>query len=415
MRRLTSGIILVLLLAPAAISGQSVYSSIGMGDLSIHQTQRSAGMGLSGMSLPDQRAISLSNPALWHEAEFAGIATGIDSYIKSSSLGGQSGTFSFQGFNFHLPVARSVGVALGFAPYSQVNYNFLRRINDRIFTDGTLADSLSYTVEAEGSGGVGGSFLGFGWALSDRIAIGTAVSFLLGQTDTRKSLTFEYPDDYRDRTISQRSNVYGQNLVVGGRYKGLLRESDNIGFRIEVPLRLKVENRTGYSFGVSAPETETTTETGYLWPLQYGVSYSTTFGETLLLAGEGLIWQPQTDLPTLSGPAGNYSYSDGFRFGAGVEYQKNPTSFDWWERLEWRTGVHWKQLAISDHAGNQPAEYSLHGGLGIPFGRGNRLDFAVSYGHRIGFTSSDPVEDIFHLRVGITVNELWFDGGIRNN
>ncbi len=407
-------VILLLCIFPAGMFGQSVYSSLGIGEPMLPETGRSASMGLQGIALSDQRGISLANPALWHEARYTGIGTGLNTFVNSTSLGGHYNSFSFQGFNFHLPLAKSVGAAIGFAPYTQVDYNFLRENNQQVFSGSAGSDTLRYSLESRGAGGVGGNFIGVGWEIMDRFAVGAAMSFLLGQVDTDQRLQFESPEDLLDRQITKDTHVSGENLVVGGSAKGLLKPADHLAFRVEVPLRLEVESTESVYSGVTTPAENLHTYSEALWPNQYGLSYAFPALQNLLVAAEGILWQPQTDLPSLTAISGGYEYNTGLQLGAGVEYSLNPDSYVWYEKLALRSGIHWRKFMITNSSGAQPVRWTWSGGVGFPFGQGNRIDLAVTYGHRSGFESGDPVEDLIGVRFGFVLNELWFDGGIRN-
>lgn len=412
MRRRLFTIILVILIIPAGTVGQSIYSSLGVGEVVLPSTARSAGLGLYGIGLQDQRAISLANPALWHQAKFAGIATGINSNMNRTSLGGQYSTFAFRGFNFHLPLANSVGAAIGFSPYSQIEYEFLREDNVRVLSQ--VSDTVTYTLESRGSGGVGGNYIGVGWKIFDRVSIGAAISFLLGQVDTDQNLRIDSPDNLLDREIAQTAGISGENLVLGGAFSGLILASDYLGVRAEIPLRLKVRTSETVYNGISLPEERETAYYDYLWPYQYALSYNVSLQERWMIAAEGVTWMPETELPSLTAVKGEYQYRTGMQLGVGMEYRLNPGSYVWWEKLALRTGVNWRKFMIANRTGEQPFQWKWSGGVGYPFGRGNRIDLAISYSHRTGFQAEDPVEDQLGFQVGVVLNELWFNGGIRN-
>jgi len=401
------------ILLPWIVLAQSMYSSIGFGDVILPSTSRADGLGVHGVAIPDYQEISIINPAFWHQLEFTGITTRIQSTKLTNSAGGLNYHSAFNGFNFHFPVGDVIGIAFGFAPLSHVNYDF-ERTGQKVFSDmGGDADTVQYNVDLKGTGGVGGNFFGLGWKVTNHLSLGVAYNILIGQIENRRTLEFT-DQNYSSRYIAASENVYGGNLILGFAYSNLLRKSDNIGFRIEVPISLKVLTEDALYNSVTAPDRTTEELTGLKWPLQMSIGYQTHLTGRWLAVSEFNLWSPASDLEKITGDS-NFSWSDGLKVGAGIEYASDYSAETWWKTFAWRAGFSLRQYMETDQQSNQPMSTRAMIGMGIPFGdAANRLDLSMQYGRRNGFVENDPVETEISFAIGITVSELWFNGGVRN-
>jgi len=415
MRYLQHLIFILVLIFPLTGYSQSIYSSVGPGDITLPSTVRTAGMGVSGVALTDLRQISLINPALWYKPNLTGMSTKILSGQYKNADGGLTNRLAFDGFTFHFPVGTSAGVALGFAPYSNVGYNF-RRTSQEIIPGVHSADTLNYSLKTTGSGGIGGTFLGFGIQFSRRIAFGAAINMLIGEINVDHNMVISHPTTYSSREVLRQSNIFGSTLILGGTFSQIAQSTDNFGIRVEIPLSLTVNQENKFYTGISSAEVVTDAKDGLSWPFQMGVGYSFQLRPQWTTVFETNIWSPGSNLNIFSPGQNQYTLGNGYELGIGLEYTGDVNSNQWWNRLAYRTGLQWQQYLVESETGNHPAGMRWLGGIGLPYGQGaNRLDLAVYYGQRSGVKPGDPVEKQIGFQIGISVSELWFQGGIRNN
>lgn len=404
-------VILGILLLPGLGFGQSIYSSIGMGEMTLPSTTRAAGMGIQGVALEDFHEISLINPALWYLPRLTGLTLEFQSSSYNFSSG-QNNYSEFDGFNFHFPVAGRLGVALGFSPYTYVGYNFKREGNQAILSSTSVSDTVRYSSTQSGSGGIGAGFAGVGWLITDKLSIGASISVLIGQIDVNQRFQVTEPDDYISRSISSVSNVYGSNLVLGASYRSLFRENDNLGFRAEMPLSLLIRREDDYLTGA----VDTTEISDLLWPYQFSAGYTLNVTSRWRTAIEASYWLPEDDLTGYVFDSKQFDLTNALRIGLGMEYRFSLDPDDWWDRLSWRTGIRYNQFLESTAGGEQPTGIEWVGGIGMPFNQGmNRLDVSFFVGQRSGPTDAFIDETRAGVQIGITVSEPWFRGGIRNN
>lgn len=401
------------ILMPWVISAQSMYSSIGLGDLALPASNRAAGLGVQGVAVPDFQEISVINPAFWHQLEFTGITTRIQSTKLTNSAGGLNYRSAFDGFNFHFPMGDVVGIAFGFAPLSHVSYDFARSGHKQFPDVSGAVDTVEYNVDLSGSGGVGGNFFGLGWQVNKRLSLGLAYNLLIGQIESRRTLDF-VDGNYAPRVIASSKNIYGGNMIFGAAYSNVIRKSDNIGVRVEIPVSMTIRSEESLNNNVTNSDQVSEEIEDVRWPLQMSVGYQTQLSGRWLAVSEVSLWSPSEGADKFL-DNNDFSMSNGLKIGAGIEYASAYDADQWWQQLAWRAGFSWRQYMETDTQGNQPTRAYVVTGMGVPFGdAANRLDFSVHYGQRNGFTANDPVETDIGFSIGITVSELWFNGGVRN-
>ena len=399
------------LLLPGLGFSQSIYSSIGLGEMTLPSTTRAAGMGIQGVALEDFNEISLINPALWYLPRLTGLTLEFQSSNYNFSSG-HNNYSEFDGFNFHFPVAGRLGIALGFSPYTYVGYNFEREGNQSVLASTSISDTVRYSSTQSGSGGVGAGFAGIGWLITDKLSIGASISVLIGQIDVNQRFQVTEPDDYISRSISSVSSVYGSNVVLGASYRSLFRENDNLGFRAEIPLSLLIRREDDYLTGA----VDTTEISDLLWPYQFSAGYTLNVTSRWRTAIEASYWLPEDDLTGYVFDSKQFDLASALRLGLGMEYRFSLDPDAWWDRLSWRTGIRYNQFLESIAGGEQPTGLEWVGGVGVPFNQGmNRLDVSFFVGQRSGPTDAFIDETRAGVQIGITVSEPWFRGGIRNN
>jgi len=405
-------ILSMVLFIPGVMFGQSLYSSVGFGELTIPGTIRTAGMGSAGIAVRDMNEVSLINPAHWYTAELTGLTTKIYSnqYINGGNV--VSSRLAFDAFNFHFPIGSKMGVALGFSPYSYMGYHYQRE-----GLQSSISDSIIYSLEQSGDGGVGGYFLGFGLKLNDHLSVGSAVSLLVGQLRIDRILRITQPTDFYNRKVENSSNLSGTNIIFGASYQHLFSKNDNLSVRGEIPLGLVVNRDITYYTGSTTSTRAHARLTNMKWPLQLGAGYSTPVTGRWLAMAEAYYWDPQTTQLSIDYTGQNtFTQDKGYQLSVGVEYSSIPDADDWWNRVALRTGLSWRRYLITDDAGDHAYGMKWSGGFGFPFGGGaNRLDVSVFYGQRTGLSTSNLSEQLMGFQVGITVGELWFHSGRRPN
>lgn len=400
--------LIILLLLPLGGRAQSIYSRVGVGDITLPQSSRAQGLGMYGIATADYNQISLINPANWYVPRLTAVTMKVNSSRYTNSLGGMTDQFGFDGFNFHFPVGNSIGVGLGFAPYSIVRYDFTRVDSVSVAGAGT-GDAIQYNLHQQGRGGVGANFLGVGIRVSDHVSLGAAVSFLIGEISTRRTLEITSAS-YLSRRVLSTTHVYGDNVVLGAYLSNILRKQEHLGLRAEIPLSLLVRREDDYYTG-NPVETEFT---NLLWPLEFGVGYETQIRDRWIGVAEGNMWTSEKDLSILSLHQTGYTQKNGFEIGVGVERQPDFSTGGLGNHLAWRFGMNWRQYLAADPAGHHTTGMKWVGGIGIPFGQGplgpgtDRLDISLFYLRRAPAGASNPVESAIGLQLGFTVSEVWF-------
>jgi len=409
MNKLKLSIVLFGILVISSVSfGQSIYSRIGVGEIRLPQSARAQGMGVVGIASVDYNEISLINPATWHYPRLTGLTTKLYTGRYTNSAGAISDHLGFEGFNFHFPVGETIGVGLGFTPYSVVRYQFKRDEAMTLPDDGT-ATSLQYSYTQNGQGGVGANYIGVGFQLTENLSLGMAFTLLSGEISVQRRIDFD-EDDYLSRGVYSTTTVNGKNIVAGVSYRNLFVAGDNLGVRAEIPLSLSITREDEYF-------TEDLTVTEYddfLWPWHFGVGYQTQFLERWIGIIDGGIWRSPDDLSVITLRGTDYSQEDGMRLGLGVERQPDFDRVGWLDRVSWRAGLTLQELLFTTSSGKHIYDVRLVSGIGIPVGSGplgpgtDRFDFNLFYNYRATPGGDAPNESLFGVEIGFTVSEIWF-------
>jgi hypothetical protein len=393
--------------AARAGSGGSAYSIIGLGDLRTIAGGRGAGMGDAGVAVSSPLSISFLSPAAWSTIDRTRLE-GAALYEGFNSTDGTRSRYlahmDFNGALLAIPVSTGRGITfvLGFVPYSNVDYN--------TYTHGSSIpgpDTLSYSLNEIGSGGVTKGMLGLSWAPLPSLSIGATANYLFGTTLTGTTQTFT--DGYGG-TIQNERSMNGINFTGGVLLSGLGKTDSflrglSFGAVITTRATLNSTLRTTYSF---LGETDTSAETNGRISLPYsaifGLAYQWSEKWTFALDYAVQPWE-NADLGLLGGSADirNCSrISGGFERGA----ERNPQAA-WLDRIAYRAGISYNQT-YATLQGRPINELSFTAGVTLPVSGESRLLVAAVYGTR-GTTEARLIKDtIFRITVALSISDTWF-------
>lgn len=412
MRRIIAAVVVfVLLSAPAPLragSGGSIYSLIGIGDLRMAPTVRAAGMGYAGYAIHGPHYVSTLSPATWAKIDRTRIEGSL-LYEGFQSTNGQASRFlaraDFNGAMLAIPVSPANGIVVGagFAPYSKVDYN--------TYTAGTFVgsvDTMSYSVNHVGRGGVSKGVLGVSWAPSRSLALGLSLNYLFGTLE-RSSALAPRLTSFAGGTQNEEATMNGTVLTVSAVLDSLDRIAPALApFAVGLSLTtrgiLTTTHRYTYTY-TDQRDTSLETTDRLVVPVAIGVGIAYRPTERLLLAA---------DLATQAWAQSSYrgKTPDGIRNSmlVGVGLERVPAreqGMPLFDRIAYRLGFVYHQTYYQPNG--QPIDaWSATAGLGIPLSADTRLNLAVEYGSR-GTTSNNLIKDtILRFSASLTISEPWF-------
>jgi hypothetical protein len=389
-------------------SGGSIYSFLGIGDLRMSPSVRSAGMGYTGYATPAPYVINTMSPATWARIDRARIEGGL-LYEGFNSSNGSSSRFlaraDVSAAMLALPIVPAQGavVVAGFTPYSKVDYN--------TFTAGTFigsADTMAYAINHTGRGGVTKGILGASWAPTKSLAFGANLNYLFGTVE-RASTIIPRSSTFAGGEQTEESTMSGTTFTISTVIDSLDEVSPllapfSFGFALTTGTNLTTTHRYTYLFTDLRDTTQETEEAlGIPATIGFGIAYRP--GERVVLAADVVNQAWSTSLYKGQAQAG---LRNSTMIGIGMERTPaREAGQPLLDRIAYRLGAMYHQTYIAPN-GDPINAWAVTAGLGIPVSAGTRLNLAVEYGSR-GTTDKSMIRDsIIRFSASLTISELWF-------
>ncbi len=398
-----------------AAGGGSMYSSLGIGDLSGGLGVRNFGMGYTGVALSSGTALNLNSPASW-----AGIArTQLEAgatYQGFSSTDGVASRYiadiTLLDAKVGFPISTAHGIAFvgGFSRYSNVDFD--------TYESGTGyagADTIGYSIHHQGDGGLGVGKLGLSYTPLPWLAVGASFDYYFGtihyiRTFAPTSTSYDGARFTETTTYHGPGGTFGV-LVTG--FDWIAPSLKTLAFGASFSTRSDVKNssQTVLGFGSdptnypSEEDTSAAIDGTVVIPVAYTVGLAYTAGSRYVFATDfsAQLWKHSTFNGVAPSELGNSS-----RIGIGFERSSSrETNASWGERVALRLGATYGTLYYrpKNTAINQ---WLITGGATLPLSRTSRLALGLEYGAR-GTTSNGLVRDhIFRITASVSLGEQWF-------
>ena len=412
MSRLFRSVLIIPLLLLAhqaeAGSGGSIYSFLGIGDLRMAPNVRSAGMGYTGYAIPGPYTINTLSPATWSKIDRARIEGSL-LYEGFNSTNGTNTRFlaraDVSGAMLALPVfpAKGIVVAFGFTPYSKVDYN--------TFTSGTYvgsADTMAYSINHTGRGGISKGILGASWAPSRSVALGASLNYLFGTVE-RASTIIPRSSSFMSGDQNEESTVSGTTFTISGVLDSLGAVSPilapfSFGVSVTTGANLTSTHRYTYLF-TDQRDTTSETEEALKIPVAIGFGIAYRPGDRILIAADVLTQAWSTSTYKGKTPTG---LRNATMFGIGFERTPaREAGQPLLDRLAYRLGAVYHQTYVAPN-GDPINAWAVTAGLGVPVSADTRLNLAIEYGSR-GTTAKSMIRDnIIRFSASLTISEAWF-------
>ena len=197
---LAPAVLLLSASAPLAAHAQgsytgSLYSRYGLGERVGSASAQGAAMGGGGIGLVSLSYVQVGNPATLAEQILTRATAG--AYVqglRAEDGGGRTGDRSegvLSAVEFAFPVTRQrVGVGLRFTPSTRLAYGVQRAGMDVRTGVPTGDDTLRYTVDYQGSGGLNTVDGGVGVAIGKTLMVGASVGARFGLLETGRRTQF---------------------------------------------------------------------------------------------------------------------------------------------------------------------------------------------------------------------------------
>jgi hypothetical protein len=399
-------------LAPAG-SGGSSYSILGLGDLRYPTGVRSAGMGYTGIALPNPGYVNPLAPGTWSRFNRTRFEASVQ-YEGFGSTDGQRSRYlarmDFYGGMLAIPFSQEDGIALvaGFVPYSTLNYDSYVRST---YTSPT--DTMDYLVHNVGNGGISQGLLGLSYAPVTSLALGFSLNYLFGTLDA-EATQVPFSTSYSGGNLTQRATINGLTVTIGGTYTGLgdltpaLRPvTVGFVFTTKGAMTSRMQNIYKFTNDLITSERDTTTEirSATSIPISYGIGLAYQASERTAIAADFFAQPWSSSEINGSAPA---SLRNSYRIGIGVERGPAKEMFPGLtERASYRFGTYY-HATYAAPSGYPVNEWGITAGVGLPISGDTRVNIALEYAHR-GSTENGLIRDnIFRLTASLNIGALWF-------
>lgn len=392
----------------------SPYSIIGIGDIESSYFNRNSGMANTGISLRSNYILYQANPASYSalDNQFFTFETAMQGKtVKYSGHGvdpnnNSNGDFTVKKVAAGIKLTKRWGAAVGFTPFSSVNYSF------------TTPKNITGSSVYDGNGGINQVFFANAYRISKNFSIGINSAYLFGGINQTENIL----DPNAQATIASNRNIYYRkfNFSYGLQYFAKVTKhlDYNLGFTFS-PVNtlngekslLVTDNSQGFS---QVLRNEVINNVHFTLPATFGVGMSVTHNNVLTFAAD----YKYAGWSAVNSKEPEPVYTNSHRFSGGVDYSKlknaqmNGQSYTY-ERYNMQAGAFYHKTNLNIN-GQQINEYglTLGGGMPITGGRVN-LNLALELGSR-GSTQNNLVRENYgQLTLNISFRDYWYTKGRR--
>ena len=384
-----------------SLSG-SAYNILGIGSLEQPGLVAYQGMGRAGIGSRSQENVNLKNPAALNA--IAGYTQIFDLGIYYSGLSQQLGSQSFNsneaginGFNYWFKANPKLGIVFGTSKFSDASYD----ITDTNVLSPTLG---SYTARNIGEGGLNQVYFGAGYEAIKGFNVGLKLDFLFGSLNNTTYIT--EADISSNLTIEDKNRFIKPVLELGAQYSYNIGKAKDITFGLVYRPQASTSINSENIIYDSAEDTISSEYSGsMILPSKLGVGLGTSLGS----------WKFNVDFElekwSINENPDDFSYDDRIIFSFGAEYQKDPFSDNFLDRMSYRfgTGFQTSYVMVDETAFNYN---SVSFGLGLPINQKGAINISYEYLTNDANGTDLILEQSSTFSIGFSFKDLWFRKGV---
>ncbi len=397
----------------AQTSTNSPYTRYGFGQLSDQNFGNSQAMGGISYGLRNGLHVNTSNPASYSAVDSltfifdAGLSLQNTNFKEGNvKTNAKNSSVDYIAMQFRL--AKGLGFAAGFLPYSTVGYNINR--NNVVTTDEYGATTTA-TQSFNGDGGLQQVFFGLGYNVFKGLSVGANFSYLYGDISHTSSTTFSNANAFSSAR-THKIDISDYKLDFGLQYTHQLKEKHvlNVGATYSFGHEL---NSTGYEYiekysnGTLATQSVDTIQNAFAIPHTFGLGATYVY-DNRLTVGADYTLQQWEDVKFFKEKG---AFQNRTKISLGAEYLPNPVGRNYLSRIRYRVGAYYSSpyAKIDGKDGNR--EYGVSFGFGFPLtayqGR-SILNISGQYVRVSPKVKGMLEENYLRINIGLTFNERWF-------
>ena len=388
----------------------SPYSATGLGEQNFNGTQATRHMG--GLDVfTDSIHANLNNPASYGFLKLTTYSVGINytnNNLASASESRRSDLAALDYLAVSIPTKR-FSFGFGIVPYTSVGY--------RIESNSQRTD-IDIFNRYEGSGGLNQAFLSVGIPLTSYFSIGSSINYNFGNLFYRTGQFVEGIDNgtflVNESSLGGFSYQFSAqaNIPINNKFNAQAMFSYQPNSSLDAN-----NNRTFYTQSLSTDQLSDFIEIDLspmgLEDTNVDLSQTTRIGAGF---GKNKKWfvGVQRNLTKSANFSNrffereNVSYRDAKKWTIGGYFIPNYASFtSFWSRVVYRVGIRSEQMSAVIN--NIPlTETGISFGLGLPLGGLSNANIGLELSQRGQKDSGLVKETIVALRVGLSLNDIWF-------
>lgn len=415
--------ILLASVMPGLLFGQaysnSPYSRFGLGDQEKAMLPRNIAMGGIAIGMRDPAFIDFINPASLSVRDSLSFLfdfgmVGKQTEISSGGITSESKDINFNHLAVAFPITRWLGASAGVVPFSTVTYDIASPVEEGHPEYIPEVGRVDYLYR--GKGGVHRFFLGGGAKIFKGLSVGVNLSYLFGNMEQARSITFIEQENFFNTKITENSIVGDLYIDMGLQYVISFKDEFELTLgavynhdrKIKVEREEYTENTLFNSFGTFHHDTieyNSGIKGNFDLPKNYGVGFTFRKGDQLIL-GADYTWQ-EWDKAKFFGESDSLVNSS--TISGGLEFTPNRTALrGYLRRINYRIGGHYSNTYLQLKE-EQLKDFGISFGVGLPLKRTrSTINLSFELGKR-----TPPESDLINERYGIinfslTLYDIWF-------
>ena len=398
----------------------SPYSRFGVGLRSDQSQGFNRSMGGVGVGVRTGSNINTTNPASYSAIDSMSLILDVGMKATFGRMK-QDGTHagvkgaSFEYAHIGMHIAKNLGLAAGFMPYTSIGYDFASP--DITFAyDANTTLPITGSSYYSGSGGLNQAYIGLGWKVYRNLSVGINGSFLWGQYNHALLQQFKEgttsSNSYKTIAKAYLATLRTYNIDLGAQYSVRLTKQDwlNLG------ATLGIGHKIAQDAYITNGDTLGTAYSPFDLPFTFGIGASWQHKNTLMVAADVRHehWGScRIPIETAEGylPMKGY-YKSMTKVAVGAQWTPAPFDKSYWKRIQYRAGFNCTTPYLKVNGHNGPSEISLTVGAGLPISNriNNRsvINAGLQWLRRSSCTTGMVTENYFLINLGLTFNERWF-------
>lgn len=388
----------------------SPYSASGLGERSFNGTQANRHMG--GLDVfTDSIHVNLNNPASYGFSKVTTYSVGINytnNNLSSSNESQNSDVASIDYISVSIPTGK-FSFGFGLLPLTSVGYR----------VQGTNETSENETFNRyEGNGGLNQAYLSVGLPITSYFAIGSTINYNFGNLFYRTGQFLEGIDN--GTFMSNESSVSGLSFQFSGQLKIPIQNKHTLQAMYSYQPTVGLDSRNSRIFSTQSLSTEILTDVVRIDLASSGLENTKLDLSSMTRIGLGYgknkkwFFGVQYNLINSSNFANeffkreNILYRNSEKWIVGGYFIPNYSSFtNYWSKVVYRFGFRTEQM--STIINNTPlSEKAISFGLGLPLAGYSNVNVGLEISQRGRKDLGLIKESAIALRVGMSLNDIWF-------